>query len=55
MHLICSYPIEWIVQEMVGNAAFLRSILERCVDTNHDGHVSLRELFNGAAVNDDFI
>lgn len=32
---------------MVGNAAFLRSLLERYVDTNHDGQVTLRELFNG--------
>lgn len=51
-----SYPVEWIVREMVGNAAFLRAILERCVDTNpRDGQVSLRELFNGAAVNNDLI
>lgn len=45
----CSYPIELIVQEMTGNAAFLRSILERCVDTNHNGQITLRELFSGVA------
>lgn len=45
---VFSYPVELIVQEMVGNAGFLRSVLERCVDTNHDGQVSLRELINGA-------
>lgn len=46
LYVFCSYPIDLIVQEMVGNGQFLRSILERNVDTNHDGQVTLKELFS---------
>lgn len=55
--LVCSYPIDLIVQEMVGNAAFLRSILERNVDSNHDGQITLHELFNSVSspLNNEFI
>ncbi|XP_031640414.1 allatotropins-like [Contarinia nasturtii] len=44
-----SYPIELIVQETLGNPAFLRSILNRYVDTNHDGQISLREYIDVAS------
>lgn len=42
-----SFPIDWLVDELVSSPVLTKAVLSRFVDTNRDGILSAQELVGG--------